>query len=49
MKKVKNHEADIKNKNTGTTGVNITRKKNVDNIADQKNRNNTKFTAKKNK
>lgn len=36
-KKVKNHEADISNKNNGTSGKNITRKKNEDNTENQKN------------
>lgn len=47
MKKVKNHEADIKNKNIGTTGVNVTRKKNIDNTSEQLNPNNEKFKEKK--
>lgn len=47
MKKIKHHEADIKNKNTGTSGVSVTRKKNVDNTSDQLNPNNPKFIAKK--
>ena len=49
MKKIKNHEADISNNNKGTSGVNITRKKNVDNTSDQLNPNNPKFIAKKRK
>lgn len=47
MKKVKNHEADIRNNNNGTDGINISRKKNVDNTADQLNPNNPKFKGKK--
>lgn len=47
MGKVKNHEADISNDNKGTSGVNITRKQNVDNRTDQLNPNNPKFKAKK--
>lgn len=47
MKNVKNHVADISNNNTGTSGISSTRKKNVDNTADQLNPNNPKFTAKK--
>ncbi len=47
MKKIKHHEADITNKNIGTPGINPTRKKNVDNTADQLNPNNPKFIGKK--
>lgn len=47
MKKVKNHEADIVNKNIGTTGVNITFKKANDLKSDTLNPNNDKFKAKK--
>lgn len=49
MKKVKNHEADISNKNTGTTGVNETFKKANDHKSDTLNPNNPKFIAKKSK
>lgn len=47
MKKVKNHEADIKNNNIGTSVINTTRKKNIDNTSDQLNPNNDKFKPKK--
>jgi len=47
MKKVKNHIADISNNNTGTSGISSTRKKNVNNTAEQLNPNNPKFIAKK--
>ncbi|WP_298120940.1 hypothetical protein [Flavobacterium sp.] len=47
MKKVKNHEADIKNKNIGTTGVNETFKKANDHKSDTLNPNNEKFKEKK--
>jgi len=47
MKKVKNHEADIKNKNIGTTGVNKTFKKANDNKSNTLNPNNEKFKEKK--
>ena len=47
MKKVKNHVADISNKNIGTPGINRTIKLNLDNKADQLNPNNPKFIPKK--
>lgn len=47
MKKVKNHDADISNKNAGTLGISVTRKKNVNNTSDQLNPNNPKFVTKK--
>lgn len=47
MKKVKNHEADISNKNKGTSGVNQTFKKANDHKSDTLNPNNDKFKKKK--
>lgn len=43
----KNHEADIKNSNKGTSGTNSTYQKSVDNRSTQLNPNNVKYQGTK--